>query len=155
MIVFTDKIAMLEASLVAILTWALGEHWFLFVAFLILNFGDYISGVIKARIAQKSNSVTGLNGLLKKMGYWVMIMLAFMMSAVFIEIGEVIGINLGVTSILGYLVLAALIVNECRSIVENLVEAGYNPPAFLTRGLEVASNTLNQVNDEEDEKKKE
>ena len=73
-----------------------------------------------------------------------MIAVAFGASAVFIEIGRTIGINLGVTTLLGWFVLASLLINEIRSIIENFVEAGFNVPKILTKGLEVADKIVNQ-----------
>ena len=78
-----------------------------------------------------------------------MIMVAFGASAIFIEIGKVIGVNLGITTLLGWFVLASLIINEIRSILENFVEAGYNVPAILVNGLKVADQIVNK--DLEDE----
>ncbi|MBT9812910.1 holin, partial [Enterocloster citroniae] len=34
-------------------------------------------------------------------------------------------------------------VNEIRSILENLVECGYNVPAFLIKGLAVTEKLIN------------
>ena len=62
-----------------------------------------------------------------------------------------IGIDLGVTTLLGWFVLASLIVNEARSIVENFVEAGYDVPKILTTGLQVADEKLNGADKEEEE----
>ena len=53
-------------------------------------------------------------------------------------------IDLGVTKLLGWFVLASLTINELRSIVENFVEAGYNVPAILTTGLEISNRLINQ-----------
>ena len=130
-------------AVVAVLSYVLGEHWILFVAFLLLNVGDWITGWMKSRMAGKENSVKGWQGALKKLGYWIMIMVAFGASAVFIEIGKAIHINLGVTTLLGWFVLASLIINEIRSILENFVEAGYNVPTILVKGLEVADKVVN------------
>ena len=80
-----------------------------------------------------------------------MIMVAFGASAVFIEIGKAIGIDLGVTTLLGWFVLASLIINEIRSILENFVEAGYNVPTILVKGLEVADKVVNQENKDKEE----
>lgn len=49
-----------------------------------------------------------------------MIMVAFGASAVFIEIGKTIGVDLQVTTLLGWFVLASLLINEIRSILEIL-----------------------------------
>ena len=88
--------------------------------------------------------MAGWKGVLKKLGYWLMIMVAFGASAVFVEIGKAIGIDLEITTLLGWFVLASLIVNEIRSICENFVEAGYNVPQILVKGLEVADKVVNQ-----------
>lgn len=134
----------IAGALVAVLSYILGEHWILFVAFLLLNVADWITGWMKSRMAKKENSVKGWQGVLKKLGYWIMIMIAFGASAVFVEIGKSIGINLGITTLLGWFVLASLIINEIRSICENFVEAGFNVPAVLVKGLEVADKAVNK-----------
>ena len=103
-------------------------------------------------MAGKENSVKGWQGVLKKLGYWLMIMVAFGAAAIFVETGKAIGIDLGITTLLGWFVLASLIVNEIRSILENFVEAGYNVPAILTNGLKVADKIINSQEDEEDGK---
>ncbi len=139
-------------AVVAVLSYVLGEHWMLFAAFLLLNIADWFTGWMKSRIAGKENSTKGLQGILKKFGYWIMIMVAFGVSAVFVEIGKAIGVNLGVTTLLGWFVLASLLINEIRSIIENFVEAGYNVPAILIRGLAVADKIINKDNDSEDVK---
>ena len=146
---FIDKYNMIVGAVVAILSYILGEHWILFVAFLLLNVADWITGWMKSRMAGKENSNAGWKGVLKKLGYWLMIMVAFGASAVFIEIGKAIGIDLGITTLLGWFVLASLIINEIRSILENFVEAGYNVPKILVNGLEVADKVVNKDNDTE------
>ncbi len=80
-----------------------------------------------------------------------MIMVAFGASAVFIEIGKVIGVNLGITTLLGWFALASLIINEIRSILENFVEAGYNVPVVIVKGLEVADKVVNKDSDSDGE----
>ena len=100
-------------------------------------------------MAQKENSAAGWKGVLKKLGYWLMIAVAFGASAVFVEIGATLGINLEITVLLGWFVLASLIVNELRSILENFVEMGYDVPRILTKGLEVADKAINQSQDDE------
>lgn len=131
-------------TVVAVLSYILGEHWILFVAFLLLNIADWLTGWMKSRMAKKENSVKGWKGVLKKLGYWLMIMVAFGASAVFIEIGKTIGVDLQVTTLLGWFVLASLLINEIRSILENFVEVGLNVPVVLIKGLEVADKLVNK-----------
>lgn len=142
--VIIDSYNAIAGAIVAILSYILGEHWILFVAFLLLNVADWLTGWMKSRINKKENSVAGWKGVLKKLGYWLMVAVAFGASAVFIEIGQTIGIDLGVTTLLGWFVLASLLINEIRSIIENFVEAGFNVPKILTKGLEVADKIVNQ-----------
>lgn len=134
----------IAGAVVAVLSYILGEHWLLFVAFLLLNVADWLTGWMKSRMAGKENSVKGWKGVLKKLGYWLMIMVAFGSSAVFIEIGKAINVDLGVTTLLGWFVLASLLINEIRSILENFVEAGFNVPIILIKGLEVADKVVNK-----------
>ena len=42
-------------------------------------------------------------------------------------------------------VLISLIINEYRSILENLVEAGFDVPQILVKGLEVASQNIESM----------
>lgn len=141
--VIIDEYNAVAGAVVAVLSYFLGEHWLLFVAFLALNVADWLTGWMKSRLAGKENSTAGWKGVLKKLGYWLMIMVAFGAGAVFIEIGDSIGVDLGVTTLLGWFVLASLIINEIRSILENFVEAGYNVPAIMTKGLKVADKIIN------------
>lgn len=131
-------------AVVAFLTFIFGEHWVLFALFLLFNVIDYLTGWMKSRLNRKENSVKGWQGVLKKLGYWIMIMIAFAASVLFIEIGNTLGVDLGITTLLGWFVLASLAINELRSIAENLVEAGYNIPNALTKGLEVADKLVNK-----------
>ena len=144
---FLDRYNAIAGAVIAFLTFVFGEHYLLFVAFLVLNIIDWLTGWMKSRINKRENSVRGWKGVLKKLGYWLMILTAFLSAALFIEIGQVLNIDLGITTLLGWFVLASLIVNELRSIVENFVEAGYDVPKALTQGLEVANKVIND-NDE-------
>ena len=78
-----------------------------------------------------------------------MIAFGFGIAACLIEVGSTIGIDLQITTVLGWFVLASLIVNEARSIVENFVEAGFNVPMILQNGLEVADKLINKENESE------
>ena len=141
---YMDTYNAIVGGIVAVLSFVFGEHWILFAIFLLFNIADWLTGWMKSRMAGKENSVKGWHGVLKKLGYWLMILVAFAASAVFIEIGNTLGMDLGITTLLGYFVLASLLVNELRSILENFVEAGYNVPTVLVKGLEVADKVVNQ-----------
>lgn len=147
----TDSYNAFLGTIIAILTMVFGEHWFIFALFLLLNVADWLTGWMKSRINGVENSVAGWKGVLKKLGYWLMIIVAFAIAAGLIEIGKVINIDLEITTLLGWFVLASLIVNEARSILENFVEAGYDVPAVLTKGLQVADQKLNGTDEESED----
>ena len=146
-----DSYNAIVGSIVAVLSFVFGEHWILFAIFLLFNVADWITGWMKSRINNVENSSAGWKGVLKKLGYWLMILVAFAASAVFIEIGNTLGMDLGITTLLGYFVLASLLVNELRSILENFVEAGFNVPNVLVKGLEVADKMVNQEESQDQE----
>ena len=147
----TDSYNAFLGTIIAILTMVFGEHWFIFALFLLLNVADWLTGWMKSRINGVENSVAGWKGVLKKLGYWLMIIVAFAIAAGLIEIGKVINIDLGITTLLGWFALASLIVNEARSILENFVEARYDVPTVLTKGLQVADQKLNGTDEESED----
>ncbi|WP_455682849.1 phage holin family protein [Thomasclavelia sp.] len=120
----------------------LGEHWLLFVVYLILNIIDTLTGWAKARIQKIESSKIGLIGIIKKMCCWIIVLLGFLIPICFQELGMIIGVDLSITVLLGWFVLASLVVNEIRSIIENLVESGVKVPEILIRGLERISKKL-------------
>ena len=128
-----DTYNAIVGAAVAVLSYIFGEHWILFALFLAFNVADWITGWMKARLTHKENSKAGWKGVLKKLAYWIMIAVAFGASAVFVEIGKTLGVDLGITTLLGFFVLASLLVNEIRSICENLVEMGVDVPKILIK----------------------
>lgn len=148
---YADTAQSIVGAAVAVLSYIFGEHWILFALFLAFNVADWITGWMKARLTHKENSKAGWKGVLKKLAYWIMIAVAFGASAVFVEIGKTLGVDLGITTLLGFFVLASLLVNEIRSICENLVEMGVDVPKILIKGLEVADKAINKDGEDIDE----
>lgn len=137
-----DRINLIWGAAVALFSYLLGEHWYLFVAFLVLNVVDYITGIVKARMSHTENSNKGMKGIVKKVGYWVVIGIGFFISVAFVEMGGIIGLDLSFTQLFGWFTLATFLVNEIRSILENLVQMGVYVPEFLIKGLEVAQKAV-------------
>ncbi len=148
------KMNTLWGATVALFASVFGECWFLFAAFFVLNVVDYITGVLKARFSHTENSNKGLKGIVKKVGYWVVIALAFFIALSFETMGHNIGANLDFVVMLGWFTLATFIINEIRSILENLVLIGVDVPQFLIRGLEVAAEAVKSKTDHDTDKEK-
>ena len=145
---YIDSYTAIVGGIVTFLTMILGEHWILFVLFLLFNVIDFITGWMKARMTKKENSIKGFKGVIKKLGYWLIILVSFSTSVLFIEIGEVLKIDLSITTMLGWFVLASLAINEIRSIIENIVECGYKVPQILIKGLDIANKAINKKEDD-------
>ena len=145
---YIDSYNAIVGGIVTFLTIFLGENWILFVLFLLFNVIDFITGWMKARMTKKENSIKGFKGVIKKLGYWLIILVSFSTSVLFIEIGEVLKIDLSITTMLGWFVLASLAINEIRSIIENIVECGYKVPQILIKGLDIANKAINKKEDD-------
>ena len=147
-----DTYNTVAGTVIALLTAIFGMFWYVFVTFMILNIADYLTGWYKARKLKQECSKTGLNGILKKLGYWAVILVAFLMSKVFVALGnDILQINLSFLTMIGWFTIASLMVNEARSILENLVECGCNVPNFLIKGLAVTDKLINDKADMEGE----
>lgn len=131
-----------------ILTYIFGEHWVLFAGFLALNAADYITGTMKARLTKTVSSSAGLRGIAKKFSYWIMVALSFGLSPILNEIGETVGADLSPFSpIIGWGILAMLLVNEFTSVCENLTELGVPIPDWFNRGLHITATKIDHLGD--------
>lgn len=135
---FIDKFNAITGVFVVVASYIFGEHWILFAAFLALNLMDYLTGLAKSKILKNESSSAGLRGIVKKFMYWCMVAISFLMSPIFNEIGESMDMDVSnLTPAIGYMVLAMLIINEFRSILENLIECGISVPPVLVKGFSV------------------
>ena len=137
------------SGICTILTSIFGIEWVLFAGYLLLNLVDYFTGTIKAKVKKSESSNRGLVGVVKKICYWILIGVSFFISYLLVQLGNKIKINLEFIMIFGWFTLACLIINESRSIIENLIEIGINVPEFLKKGLEqyqkIIDNTINNL----------
>ena len=102
----------------------------------------------KARKLKKESSSVGLAGIVKKLGYWIIIATAFLTAYALTALGkDILNIDLSFLALLGWFTLACLLINEVRSILENLVEYGLDVPYVLIKGLAVTERLLNDTTD--------
>lgn len=137
-------------AVVTVLTAIFGIYWYIFAAYLLLNVFDWLTGWYKSRKLKQESSKVGLKGIVKKLGYWVIIAVAFIVSGVFVHMGtDLLHVDLSFLTMIGWFTVACLLVNEIRSILENLVECGYNVPNVLVKGLAVADKLINKEADDD------
>lgn len=129
-----------------------GKYWFLFLGFFIANVVDYATGYVKAKYYLKNESSSvGAKGIFKKVWYWVVICIAFFVSAVFKDMGSILKIDLSFVLLFGYFTLATYLINELRSILENIVTMGVDVPLFLIKGLDIVNQKVENMTNTESE----
>lgn len=140
-----DTYNLIVGAVVTLLSGILGIFWYIFAAYFILNVLDWLTGWYKARKLRRESSTVGMQGILKKLGYWIIIAVSFLISEVFVRMGnDLLHIKLTFLTMIGWFTLACLMVNEVRSILENLVECGYRVPHILITGLAVTEKLINK-----------
>ena len=145
---FFDTYNIVVGAVIALFTTIFGVYWYIFAAYMVLNVFDWLTGWYKSRRARQESSAVGLKGIVKKLGYWVLIAVAFIVSTVFVKLGQdVLHVDLAFLNMIGWFTLACLMVNEVRSVIENLVQLGYNVPTVLIKGLAVTEQLVNQAAD--------
>ena len=150
---FFDTYNIVVGAVIALFTTIFGAYWYIFAAYMVLNIFDWLTGWYKPRRARQESSAVGLKGIVKKLGYWILIAAAFIVSTVFVKLGQdVLHVDLAFLNMIGWFTLACLMVNEVRSIIENLVELGYNVPLVLIKGLAVTEELINKTTELEEER---
>jgi toxin secretion/phage lysis holin len=147
---FIDKYNAIVGAVIAVLSAVFGKFWYIFAAYLIFNVLDWLTGWYKAYKKKEESSKVGLKGAVKKLGYWAIILVAFLISGVFIHLGDdILNIDLSFLQMIGWITVAMLMVNEARSILENLVELDYNVPDVLIKGLAITEKLIKAKEDSE------
>ncbi len=158
--IFQSKINYIISIITGILSAILGKFWFLFVFLLSLNVIDYITGIIKAKYIRMESSAQAMKGFVKKFLMWCLVAMGFGLGLTFKEIGEIIGINLHIMISIGWFLIVHFIINEIRSILENIVQLdkGHLVPNWLIKGLDVTNKiidkNINNIIDNIDKKDK-
>ena len=156
---FFDDVNMIGGAIMTAMVTVFGQYWFLFAGFLVFNVIDWLSGWAKSRYRGESSSKAGAKGIVKKVWYWVVIGTAFFIGFAFERMGQSIGVPLNFMNLIGWFVLANYLVNEMRSILENLIARDVPVPAFLVKGLKIAAERIEAAaqigeDEENDEPKK-
>lgn len=101
----------------------------LIIMLLIIMAIDYITGICKAIINKKLNSIIGIKGIIKKIGYLLIVALSVLIDKI-----------LGDADAIRMLVIYFFIANEGISILENWSEMGLPLPKKLKQVFEQLKN---------------
>ena len=86
---------------------------------------DYLTGVFKAIVNKKLNSEVGIKGVIKKVGYLIIVAVAVMLDRI-----------IGDTGAIRNIVIFFFVANEGISLVENWVAMGLPMPQVIIDTLE-------------------
>lgn len=119
---------------------------------------DYLSGVAAAWINGTLSSRVGIIGIIKKMGYALIIVVGFAIDWIVQVAAGKVGIDAGNFYFFALLVSMWLIINECISILENIARMGVPVPKFLLTVIKRLKNVTeakgeNAIPKGEEEKK--
>ena len=146
-----------ETSVMAILAAALGALCSYASALVVplavlvaVMLADYVSGMAKAWSAGKLCSKTGLRGILKKLGYLVLVGVAGVVDWLVRYGLTQVGVEVSFQFLMAAMVIVWLIINELISVLENLAAIGVPGFPRLNRLLSRLKSTVNEKEDEHD-----
>lgn len=114
------------------------------IVLLIAMTADYISGMTAAYISAELSSKRGIQGIVKKLSYMVMVAVAMGVDWLIHSGLGAFNINVDCDMWVGLIVTAWLIINEMISILENLSRIGVPMPSFLINIVQKLKNTVDK-----------
>lgn len=103
------------------------------IVLMVMMIIDYLSGMSAAWVHGDLSSKVGAKGIVKKVGYMALIVVAMGVDYLIYSGIAAADIEVGYNMWFGLLVAVWLIINEMISILENLSRLGVPIPEFLTR----------------------
>lgn len=144
-------------SLIAIAVGGLSAYMRMMFVPLVILFAvmivDYMSGMLKAWGNDELSSKTGLKGIVKKLCYLMLVIVAGVVDWLLWEGLKQVGITLNFGFCFGLIVTIWLIVNELISILENLEALHVPMPTFLVNIIKHLKQSVETKGDNATDKK--
>lgn len=146
----------------AVLAWISAKLGILLPVLVMFMFAmvlDYISGMAASKYealehpgdtAYGWNSKKGLKGIIKKVGYMMVIGAAMIFDYIISCAAGQIGIEVKINAMFGLLVTVWYILNELLSIIENVGRMGKPVPDWLSRYIAVLKNNIDEKGKEQE-----
>lgn len=119
------------------------------IVLMVMMIIDYLTGMSAAWINNELSSKVGAKGILKKIGYMALIVVAAGVDYLIWSGVAAVQVNVGYQMWFGLLVAVWLIINEMISILENLRRMDVPLPNFLVRVLSRIKHTVDTSEKEE------
>lgn len=120
---------------------------------LIVMLADYVSGMIKAWMRSELSSRIGIRGIVKKLCYALVIVVATCVDWLLAAGLNAVGVEFGRSYYIGVVVTIWLIINELISILENLSAVGVPLPGFLKNIVARLKNSVEAAGERKKEEK--
>lgn len=114
---------------------------------------DYATGMVRAWRARELSSKIGVDGIVKKVGYMVLVVVA--MGVDYLVYNGLVAVNITVPYNLwfGLIVTIWLIINEMISILENLSDIGVPIPSFFKKIVKRLKKTVDKEGEKQADEK--
>lgn len=125
------------------------------IVLMVMMIIDYLSGMSVAWSEGTLSSKVGAKGIVKKVGYMALIVVAMGVDYLIYSGIAAVDINVGYNMWFGLLVAVWLIINEMISILENLSKVGVPVPKFLItiiEKLKISTEKRTEREEKKDEK---
>ena len=116
------------------------------IVLMVMMIIDYLSGMSAAWVHGDLSSKVGAKGIIKKVGYMALIVVAMGVDYLIYSGISAANIEVGYNMWFGLLVAVWLIINEMISILENLSRLGVPIPEFLTKIIRRLKETADNKN---------
>lgn len=147
------------SALIAVAVGALSSYFLkLFiplVVLLLVMLLDWITGLSKAWKRGELSSRVGLQGLIKKVGYLAIVVVAGVMDWLFDYGLSIAGIDFKLPFLVAAIVMVWLIINELISILENVAALGVPVPPFIKKLLARLKKTVDDKTGENEPEEQE
>lgn len=117
------------------------------IVLLVVMIIDYLTGISEAWHSKQLNSRIGLIGIVKKVGYIMLVAVGIVVDYLISSAFVAAGLTFDTGFVVGLLVTIWLIINELISILENLSQLGVPMPGFLKKLVQRLKNTVNEKTD--------
>lgn len=144
--------AIISAALAAFASY-LGALAVPIIVLMVMMIIDYLSGMSAAWLEGTLSSKLGAKGIVKKVGYMALIVVAMGVDYLIYSGIVAANIELGYSMWFGLLVAVWLIINEMISILENLKKLGVPMPVFLEKIVNRLKITVDKESEEETDEK--
>lgn len=141
-----DKFKLIFVAVGATLSSLLGVLYVPVILMVLCNVIDYITAILAAIYnGEKVSSARGIQGIIKKVSMWLLVVVGVIVDNLIIYATEHIGFSFPLMFLVACIVSVWIICNELISILENIKKSGVKVPAFMDKILYYVKGAAEQT----------